>query len=78
MAAKDPVQSVRRGRPRKFSRPSSANTLTLPDDVVQDLWDIIEPIAAYLREFGVFGPEVTVPDGAPLQDRLLGLTGRQP
>jgi len=25
---------VRRGRPRKFSRPSSSNTLTLPDDVV--------------------------------------------
>jgi uncharacterized protein (TIGR03086 family) len=51
---------------------------TLPDDVVQDLWDIIEPIAGYLREFGVFGPEVDVPEDAPLQDRLLGLTGRQP
>ena len=26
----------------------------------------------------VFGPEVPVPDDAPLQDRLLGLMGRDP
>jgi uncharacterized protein (TIGR03086 family) len=26
----------------------------------------------------VFGPEIAVPEGAPLQDRLLGFIGRQP
>jgi hypothetical protein len=26
----------------------------------------------------VFGPEVTVPEDAPLQDRLLGMIGRDP
>ena len=27
---------------------------------------------------GLFGPPVSVPDSAPLFDRLLGLTGRDP
>ena len=27
---------------------------------------------------GIFGPEVTVPDGAPTLDRLLAATGRAP
>jgi uncharacterized protein (TIGR03086 family) len=27
---------------------------------------------------GLFGPEVTVPDDAPLLDRVLGMTGREP
>ena len=27
---------------------------------------------------GLFGPPVSVPDDAPLLDRLLGLTGRDP
>ena len=34
---KDPTPGARRGRPRKFSRPSSSTTLTLPDDVVEAL-----------------------------------------
>ena len=29
-------------------------------------------------KLGVYGPAVPVPEDAPLQDRLLGLTGRQP
>jgi uncharacterized protein (TIGR03086 family) len=50
----------------------------LPGDLVQAAWDIVEPNAEEWRQMGVFGPEVDVPVDAPLQDRLLGLTGRQP
>jgi len=32
-----PILDVRRGRPRKFSRPSRTVTLTLPDDVIERL-----------------------------------------
>jgi len=49
---------------------------TMPDDLVQGLWDEISPQANALRQMGVFGPEVEVPTDASLQDRLLGLTGR--
>ena len=51
---------------------------TLPDDLVQGLWDEITPEAEQWREIGMYGPAVTAPADAPLQDRLLGLTGRQP
>lgn len=50
----------------------------LPDDLVQGLWDEISPRAEEWRAIGVFGPAVDVPGDASLQDRLLGLTGRQP
>ncbi len=51
---------------------------TLPPDLVQGLWDVLSPQAEEWRKMGVYGPAVPVPEGAPLQDRLLGLTGRQP
>lgn len=35
-------------------------------------------IAGMAREYGAFGPEVAVPEDAPLQDRLIGLSGRDP
>ena len=50
----------------------------LPDALVQGLWDELAPIAEEWRAIGIFGPKIEVPDDAPLQDRLLGLTGRQP
>jgi uncharacterized protein (TIGR03086 family) len=50
----------------------------LPDDLVRGIWDEVEPVAEDWRAIGVFGPEVDVPADAPLQDRLLGLTGRRP
>jgi uncharacterized protein (TIGR03086 family) len=50
----------------------------LPPDLVQGLWDEIAPSAEEWRKLGVYGPAVPVPDDAPLQQRLLGLTGRQP
>ena len=51
---------------------------TLPSDLTQGLWDQIEPTVEEWRALGVFGPKVDVADSAPLQDRLLGLTGRRP
>jgi len=58
-------------------------------DDVERLWSITTVIPATLMEkyrtpgaFGpgveVYGPEVEIPEGAPLQDRLLGLVGRDP
>ena len=52
---------------------------TLPGDLVQGLWDEIAPAAEEWRQMGVFGPAVErARTTAPLQDRLLGLTGREP
>ncbi len=51
---------------------------TLPPDLVRGLWEEITPSAEEWRKLGVYGPAVPVPKDAPLQDRLLGLTGRPP
>ena len=50
----------------------------LPEELVQGIWNEVSPQAEVWRKIGVFGPAVPVPDDAPLQDRLLGLTGRDP
>jgi len=52
--------------------------LTMPAELVQGLWDELSPQAEGWRAMGVFPPEVAVPADAPLLDRLLGLTGRDP
>ena len=52
--------------------------LTLPDELVQGIWDEISPHAEEGRAIGVFPRQVAVPQDAPLIDRLLGLTGRDP
>jgi uncharacterized protein (TIGR03086 family) len=62
---------------------------TMEPEDVERLWSSTTAIPAELMEryrtpgaFGpgveVFGPEVKVPEDAPLQDRLLGLIGRDP
>jgi hypothetical protein len=51
---------------------------TLPDDLVQGLWDELSPVADEYRKYGVFPAAIPVPDDAPLMQRLLGLTGRDP
>ena len=51
---------------------------TLPDDLVQGLWDELSPVAESWRGIGVFPAAIAVPDDAPLMQRLLGLTGRDP
>ena len=51
---------------------------TLQVDLVQGLWDELSPVADEWRQMGALPPRVAVADDAPLQDRLLGLTGRDP
>lgn len=50
----------------------------MPDELVEGLFTIVEPVAEQLREYQVFGPEVKVAEDAPLLDRLLGMAGRNP
>lgn len=50
----------------------------MPADLVHGMWDELSPEIDAWREMGVYGPAVEVPQGAPLQDRLLGLVGRDP
>ena len=71
------ITSFRGLRVHDLARFIGADT-TMPTDLVQGLWDEIAPAAEEWRQMGVFGPAVPVPAVAPLQDRLLGLTGRQP
>jgi hypothetical protein len=51
---------------------------TLPDDLVRGVWDQLQPHVEQWRAIGVFGPAIQVPADAPLQDKLLALSGRQP
>jgi hypothetical protein len=50
----------------------------LSDELVQGLWAEVRPHAEEWRTIGVYPSAVPVPEDAPLLDRLLGLTGRQP
>jgi uncharacterized protein (TIGR03086 family) len=50
----------------------------LPPELVQGLWDEISPHADEWRTYGVFPPAVPVAEDAPLLERLLGITGRDP
>ena len=50
----------------------------LPEALVQGIWDEVTPHAEEWRAIGVFPAAVPVPDDAPLLERLLGLTGRDP
>jgi uncharacterized protein (TIGR03086 family) len=47
-------------------------------DVLEYLHREVEASAEMGRQMGVYGPEVPVPADAPLLDRILGLTGRNP
>jgi uncharacterized protein (TIGR03086 family) len=49
-------------------------------DVLAALWGLLEPLAPFLAATGMFGdgPSGTVPADAPLQVRVLDLSGRRP
>jgi hypothetical protein len=49
-----------------------------PPGLAQGMWDELSPDMEAWRAMGVYGPAVAVPDDAPVQDRLLGLSGRDP
>jgi uncharacterized protein (TIGR03086 family) len=50
----------------------------LDPDLAQFLYDWTLPHAEALSGSGAYAPPKTVSDEAPVQDRLLGLTGRDP
>jgi uncharacterized protein (TIGR03086 family) len=51
----------------------------LDPDLVRACWDMFIPeMPERGRQAGLIGPDVAVPDDAPLQDRLLGALGRGP
>jgi hypothetical protein len=51
---------------------------TLAEELVQGIWEEVSPNAEEWRAIGVFPAAVPVSSDAPLQDRLLALTGRDP
>lgn len=50
----------------------------LPEDLVAAAHAHTSATAEMARQYGAFGPEVPVPADAPVLDRLLGLSGRDP
>ncbi|GAA2639524.1 TIGR03086 family metal-binding protein [Actinomadura fulvescens] len=49
-----------------------------PQEMVERAYAHLVETAEMGRRYGAFGPEVKVPEPAPLLDRLLGLAGRDP
>jgi hypothetical protein len=71
------VTSFRGFRAFDIARWIGAST-QLPSALVQGMWDELSPDMEAWRAMGVYGPAVPVPDDAPVRDRLLGLSGRDP
>ena len=71
------VISFRGLRTHDLAKVIGANA-DMSDELVTAMWEAFSPHAEEWRAMGVFGPEVVVPKSAPLLDRLLGLTGREP
>ncbi len=52
--------------------------IEMSDELAQGLWDAMQSMTELLREIGVFRPEIAVANDAPIQAKLMGLTGRNP
>lgn len=50
----------------------------LDDELVRAVWEVFAPQRDELAATGLYAPPVDLPDDAPLQDRLLAVTGRDP
>lgn len=63
-----------------LARASGAEDETLPPHLVEVVYAGLAPMAAMLAQSGAFGsgPSGTLPEDAPLQQRLLDLSGRRP
>lgn len=57
---------------------SNGADVELDHDLLQRSWDGVLPLEEVVRQPGIFGPAVEVPDDAPFQDRAMGFFGRQP
>lgn len=51
---------------------------TMPDDLVEALFEMVIPQVEEWRALGVYGPKIEPPAGASRQTELLCLVGRQP
>jgi len=50
----------------------------LDPDLVEAVWSVFEPQQETLAASGLYAPPVPIPHDAPLQSRLLAVTGRNP
>jgi uncharacterized protein (TIGR03086 family) len=50
----------------------------LDDELIAAVWTVFEPQKDTLEASGLFAAPVPIPDDAPLQSRLLAITGRDP
>ena len=50
----------------------------LDSELVEAVWSVFEPQKDTLAASGLYAPPVPLPDDAPLQARLLAVTGRDP
>lgn len=57
---------------------ATGQPLEFDHDLLAYVHKEVESGAEWGRDMGVYGPEVPVPADAPLLDRILGLTGRDP
>lgn len=57
---------------------ATGQRLDLPADLVAHLHDAMLAGVEQGREMGMYGPQIAVPADAPVFDRILGLTGRDP
>ncbi len=71
------TSSFRGFRAYDIARWIGASTQLTPQ-LVREMWDELVPEMEEWRKIGVYEPAVEVPEDAPLQDRLIGLSGRDP
>jgi uncharacterized protein (TIGR03086 family) len=57
---------------------ATGQTLSTDPTTLEIVLEMTETMGPQGRKMGAFGDEVPVPDTAPLLDRVLGLSGRDP